>query len=184
MASPRFTKKFIKTVVIFNVLLIALIAVSFLERPDEISEDSPQLVMYGFVLEQGVADASCEGLLTPVRVYFPEKDFGTGGTATELMITDSVKALLTLPEAEVQKDFPAYTIRTAAYHPDLIVEGTEKNGEIANVFLSGELSFDSECSSQRFLEQLNATVTEFQDIETARFYLNGSEEELKGALGN
>ena len=60
--------------------------------------------------------------------------------------------------------------------------GIEQNGNTANVFLRGSIKLGGVCDTPRFQKQLERTATQFDGVDFARFYLNGSEENFHKAL--
>ena len=153
-----------------------------------------EISLYGVLLEDKGVNGKfigCQDSLVPVRVYEseqyrykPGKDrMGNPSLHTyEGAVTEAVRELIGLSNEHLESTFDAGSFYTATYQPSLTVDGVEKNGDIANVFLRGEILLGGACDNPRFKEQLNATATQFSDINFARFHLNGSEQEFENVM--
>ena len=115
-----------------------------------------------------LSPAAVAATLYSIKSYRSEK------LRTEERLGEALRELIVLSDAG--------SLYTAAYQPNLVVDGVEGNGNVANVFLSGSLTFGGVCDVPRFEKQLELTVTQFEGIDFARFYLNGSEEAFRDAL--
>jgi spore germination protein GerM len=103
-----------------------------------------------------------------------------GAADQELLVTRSLEALLGY-------EFPMYgdtAYRNALYTSRLMVDSVEiTNGE-AVVELSGEVSLAGTCDEPRFVQQLLDTVLQFDAIDSADIFVNGTPlEDLFGNAG-
>lgn len=80
-------------------------------------------------------------------------------------------SLLALIAAGKSYDNAGYYNALANSH--LRLQRIERTGSRVRVYLTGYLELGGECDSPRVLSQLNATATQFRDLQKAEFFLDG-----------
>lgn len=109
-----------------------------------------------------IADPSeegCGGAAAPYEVELGSPSPALGGT---------VEALLSLGDRSDGSGF-----YNALAHSPLKIERMERSGSAVRIYLTGYLELGGECDAPRVLSQLNETATQFSDVETAEFFLDG-----------
>ncbi len=109
-----------------------------------------------------IADPSeegCGGAAAPYEVELGSPSPALGG---------AVEALLALGDRSDRSGF-----YNALSHSPLKIERMERSGSAVRIFLTGYLELGGECDAPRVLSQLTETATQFSDVETAEFFLDG-----------
>ena len=148
--------------------------------------------LYGVILEDGGQNGEvvgCGDSLVPA-VYYTSENFKNvkKGMVKESHIADVIRALFITSNESIggadDNEFGNGVLYTAAHQPDLTVEGIETNGDTANVFMSGTITLGGACDTPRFVRQLEKTAIQFEGIDYARFYLDGSEAKFQEMLSS
>lgn len=71
------------------------------------------------------------------------------------------------------KRYQGSGLYNALANSPLKVEKIDRQGSEARVYLTGYLELGGECDSPRVLAQLTRTATQFPDVKTAEFFLDG-----------
>ncbi|MEO6192411.1 MAG: GerMN domain-containing protein [Thermoanaerobaculia bacterium] len=71
------------------------------------------------------------------------------------------------------KRYQGSGLYNALANSPLKVERIDRRGGEARVYLTGYLELGGECDSPRVLAQLTRTATQFSDVKTAEFFLDG-----------
>lgn len=146
--------------------------------------DLPQyqnISLYGVILDDGGAKGpviGCGDSLVPMRNYDSEQY----RNVEEGLVMEAIRELLAFSNKNLENELNKISFYTAAYQPNLKVEEVLFDDNVVDVFLSGNLTFGGVCDVPRFEEQLEATAIQFEGIDSARFYLNGSEGNFRRAL--
>lgn len=177
-----------------DILLILVILIMLITKTgemhragtfDESGELPPhvEIDLYGVLLEDAGVEGEpigCGDSLVVVREYESEQYRYLVGEdvffTPEGALVEALRELISVDNEMIESTYEAGSYYTAAYQPQLTVEGVEKNGSVANVFLSGEVMLGGVCDAPRLKEQMDRTATQFDDVDFTRFYLNGSEE--------
>jgi len=109
-----------------------------------------------------IADPSeegCGGAAAPYEVELGSPSPALGGT---------VEALLALGDRSDKSG-----LYNALAHSPLRIEKMERSGPVVRIYLTGYLELGGECDAPRVLSQLTETATQFSDVETAEFFLDG-----------
>ena len=113
-------------------------------------------------IERGKAsgpELGCGGSLEALEVDLPVPTAALRG---------SLKALLAAGESYESAGF-----YNSLAHSPLRLERIERKGGTAKVYLTGYLELSGDCDGSRVLEQLTRTATQFRDLQTAEFFLDG-----------
>lgn len=95
--------------------------------------------------------------------------------ASEPALWGSLHALL-----DAGRRYEGSGLYNALANSPLRVERVERSGSAARVYLTGYLELGGECDGSRALAQLTRTATQFSDVKTAEFFLDGKP--LRGLL--
>ena len=176
--------KLISSIIIFDIVLIALIGYMLVQHEKTeggiMVREYQDAYLYGVMLDDGGESGEaigCGDSLVPV-VHYTSEEFSK---VNEGLIVEALRGLLSLTN-DGMDEFGNGLLYTAAYQPNLLVDGIEQNGNTANVFLRGSIKLGGVCDTPRFQKQLERTATQFDGVDFARFYLNGSEENFHKAL--
>jgi Sporulation and spore germination len=114
------------------------------------------------------SEENCGGTTAPYEVELGSPSPALGGT---------VEALLALGDRSDGSGF-----YNALAHSPLKIQRMERSGPVVRFYLTGYLELGGECDAPRVLSQLTETATQFSDVETAEFFLDGKplEELLSG----
>lgn len=181
--------KLVSTIILFDIVLIIFITYMLMQHEKTNggfgfpfgNMQMQSVSLYGVILNDAGLNGEvlgCGDSLVPVKNYRSERF----KEVNEGLITETMSELFALTNEDIGGEPVDGALFTAAYQPDLVVEGVEVNGNVANVFLSGNISMGGVCDTPRFEKQLERTATQFKNIEFVRFYLNGSEENFRAAL--
>lgn len=154
-----------------------------------------QISLYGVMLEDGGTNGEsigCGDSLVPVREYASEQyryllDETQNDNAFFTpagVIAEALRELINLDNDLLGTTYYPGDFYTAAHQPRLTIDEVEINGEVANIFLKGRTILGGVCDTPRFKAQMERTVTQFDDIDFARFYLNGSEQEWQAVFSS
>lgn len=105
------------------------------------------------------SEGDCGGSAVPYEVNLSSPSPALGGT---------VEALLSLQERADGSGF-----YNALAHSPLKIERMVRSGPVVRIYLTGYLELGGECDAPRVLSQLTETATQFSDVETAEFFLDG-----------
>ncbi|MDP4008124.1 MAG: GerMN domain-containing protein [Candidatus Peregrinibacteria bacterium] len=179
--------KLVSTIILFDIVLIIFITYMLVQHNKTNGgfnlPKGQNVSIYGVILNDGGVNGEvlgCGDSLVPVRNYESEQF----REVSEGLINEAVSELFALSNEIIGGDAVDGALFTAAYQPELTVDGVEINGSVANVFLSGKISMGGVCDTPRFEKQLERTATQFEGIDFARFYLNGSEENYRASLSS
>jgi Sporulation and spore germination len=109
--------------------------------------------------KRGKLAVGCGDSTVPVEVELP---------APRPALRGSLEALLA---AGKSYENAGYT--NALANSPLRLQRIERSPGRAEIYLSGYLELGGECDSSRVLSQLNATATQFRDLQKAEFFLEG-----------
>lgn len=176
--------KFISAIILIDIALIVFVAYMLVQynRTDGGTHDyidGLNVTLYAVAISDSGVNGEvigCGDSLVPAMNYQSDHK-----RVTEALIVESLNRLLALSNESLAGG-DQLSLYTAAYQPGLTLEGVERNGNVVNVFMSGNLVFGTVCDTPRFEKQLERTVTQFEEVDYARFYLNGSEENFRKAL--
>ncbi|HEX9941108.1 MAG TPA: GerMN domain-containing protein [Thermoanaerobaculia bacterium] len=101
----------------------------------------------------------CGDSAVPVEVDLP---------APGPALRGSLKALLTAGRSHESAGY-----YNALANSPLRLQRIERSGDTARIYLTGYLELGGECDSPRVLSQLTETATQFRDLESAEFFLDG-----------
>ena len=133
-----------------------------LPRSLDAGDRTRQARIFMVPIEPGKAsgpDAGCGGSAVPVEVDLPLPAPALQG---------SLKALL-----DAGNRYESAGFYNSLANSPLRIERIERAGGTARIYLGGYLELAGECDGSRVVEQLTETATQFPDLETAEFFLDG-----------
>lgn len=125
-------------------------------------ERTRQTRIFMVSLERGKAsgpEIGCGGSLEALEVDLPIPTPALRG---------SLEALL-----DAGEQYESAGFYNSLAHSPLRIERIERKGGAASIYLAGYLELGGDCDGARALEQLTRTATQFRDLQTAEFFLDG-----------
>ena len=123
---------------------------------------TPKTRIYLISLNDGGASGravGCGDSAVPVEVDLPRPSPALEG---------AIQALLT-----AGSHYETSGLYNALTHSPLKVQRIDRAGPEVRVYLTGYVEIGGECDSPRVLAQLTETALQFQDVQRARFFLDG-----------